>query len=56
MNERVLEYGENIQEATEESAQVMVQQYMDATDKIIQDFRNKMFGGSLDDAEFFDKE
>ena len=56
MNEKVQEWGNNLTEATEESADAMIQQYNDATDKILKDLSDKLFGGEFKDATLFEKE
>ena len=56
MDVKVRQFQDNLTAATKESAEAMVQQYQDATEKVIKDMRDKLFGGTLNDAEFFDKE
>ena len=56
MDVKVRQFQDNLTAATKESAEAMVQQYQDATEKVIKDMRDKLFGGTLNDAKFFDKE
>ncbi len=56
MDKKAREFGEALTDATKEAADAMAKQYEDATEAVIQHFRDELFGGTLGDAGFFEKE
>ena len=56
MDKKAREFGKALTEATKEAAEAMKKQYEDATEATIQHFRDELFGGTLGDAGFFEKE